>query len=114
MKQFVLILTVIFTSFSLSAQDRDIKNESIKFDVNCNMCKKRIEQAAFVKGVKRVAWDKETHVLNVVYRSSKTTMETVAQSIAKAGHSSERIEAKEKDYKNLPTCCQYKDHICND
>jgi hypothetical protein len=114
MKQFIVILTIIFGAFSLSAQEKDIKTESIKVEGNCNMCKKRIEQAAFVKGVKRAEWDKETHILSVVYRPSKTTMATVAQSIAKAGHSSERLEAKEKDYKGLPACCQYKDHICND
>jgi hypothetical protein len=78
------------------------------------MCKKRIEQAAFVKGVKRAEWDKETKMLSVIYRPSKTTTEAIAQSIAKVGHSSEKTEAPERAYKNLPECCQYKDHVCND
>jgi hypothetical protein len=114
MKQIILILIVIFSSFTLFAQNNDVRTESIKVSGNCNMCKKRIEQAAFVKGVKRAEWDKETKLLSIVYRPSKTTMETVAKNIAGVGHSSEKIEANEKDYKSLPTCCQYKDHTCND
>ena len=114
MKQIIAILTIVFSSFTLLAQSSDVKTESFKVDGNCGMCKKRIEQAAFVKGVKRAEWDKETKMLNVIYRPSKTNTEAISKSIAKSGHNTEAVEASVKDYKSLPTCCQYKDHSCND
>jgi len=114
MKQLLLIFTILFSAPALFAQTNDIKTEAFKVEGNCNMCKKRIEKAAFVKGVKRAEWDKESHVLNVVYRPSKTTATEIAKAVAKVGHSSEKLEAAEADYKELPQCCQYKTHSCND
>ncbi|HRO43748.1 MAG TPA: copper chaperone [Flavipsychrobacter sp.] len=109
---FILFFSLIIsiTAFSQS----DIKTEKFKVEGNCGMCKKRIEEAAFVKGVKRAEWDKQSHELTVIYRPSKTNTDAIATSIAKAGHSSEKMEAPEKNYKNLPECCQYKTHVCND
>jgi periplasmic mercuric ion binding protein len=109
---FILFISFIF-SFAAIAQS-DIKTETFKVEGNCGMCKKRIEEAAFIKGVKRAEWNKETHALTVIYRPSKTSAEAIAQSVAKAGHSSEKMQASEKDYKSLPECCQYKTNTCND
>jgi len=76
------------------------------------MCKKRIENAAYIKGVKRADWNEETHILTVVYRTSKTDAQQIEHSIAKAGHTTENVEATEEDYKKLPECCQYKTNNC--
>ena len=114
MKHVILILTILVSSFTLYAQGKDIKTETFKVEGNCSMCKKRIEKAAFVNGVKRAEWDKESHMLSVIYRPSKTNTEAISKSIAKAGHNTEAVEASVKDYKSLPTCCQYKDNSCND
>lgn len=111
MKRLFIFFLSVFFSIAAFAQS-DIKTESFKVDGNCNMCKKRIEEAAFVKGVKRADWDKETHMLTVVYKTSKTDAETIAKSIAKAGHSSEKVAATEEDYTNLPECCHYKTNTC--
>jgi len=114
MKSFIIfVLSIFFFSADALAQS-DIKTDSFKVEGNCGMCKKRIEEAAFVKGVKRTEWNKESHMLTVVYRSSKTNKEAIAKSVAAAGHSSEQQVASEKDYKKLPECCHYKTHICND
>jgi hypothetical protein len=111
MKQlFVLLISFLF-SVSLFAQS-DIKTESFKVDGTCSMCKKRIEDAAYVKGVKRAEWNETSHELTVIYRTSKTNVESIAKSIAKAGHSSEKIQASEEDYNNLPDCCHYKTAVC--
>ena len=106
----VLLFTFVFSVCAIAQSD--IKTENFKVEGNCNMCKKRIEEAAFIKGVKRATWNKETHELTVVYRSSKTNLETIAGSIAKAGHSSDKIEAAENDYQRLPECCHYKTNTC--
>lgn len=113
MKKLIILLFSFLLSFSnnLFAQN-SIKTDSFKVEGNCDMCKKRIEDAAFVKGVKHVDWNKETHQLTVIYRSDKTDLNAIAQSVAKAGHSSEKIAATEKDYNALPKCCHYKTENC--
>ena len=111
MKRFIILIFSFFFSIHSFAQS-DIKTDSFKVDGNCGMCKKRIEEAAYVKGVKRAEWNKDTHQLTIIYKASKTNIDAVAKSIAKAGHSSEKIEATEKDYNNLPECCHYKTNTC--
>jgi hypothetical protein len=111
MKQLFVLLIFLFSSVSLFAQS-DIKTDSFKVDGNCGMCKKRIEDAAYIKGVKRADWNKDTHELTIIYRTSKTSSESIAKSIAKAGHSSEKMQASEEDYNKLPKCCHYKTAVC--
>jgi len=112
MKRLIIFLTIIFSSLATFAQEKDIVTETYKVDGNCNMCKKRIEEAAYIKGVKRAEWNKDTHQLTVIYRPSKTTADQVLEAVAKAGHSSEKITATEKDYNSLPDCCHYKSKSC--
>jgi len=115
MKQIIIFLTILFSAVGTWAQDgKDVVTKTYKVDGNCGMCKKRIEEAAFVKGVKRAEWDKEKHLLTVTYKPSKTDDDAILKSVAKAGHSSEKMEATEADYKKLPECCHYKTNTCND
>ena len=113
MKHFILLIAFFISSLYAFAQS-DIKTETFKVEGNCGMCKKRIENAAYLKGVKRADWDKETKEITVVYRTSKTSSDAIHKSLAKAGHSTDKVEASEEDYKNLPQCCQYKSETCND
>jgi mercuric ion binding protein len=112
MKRLIVFLTIIFNSVFLFAQQKDIVTETYKVEGNCNMCKKRIEEAAYIKGVKKAEWNKDSHQLTVIYRSSKTNAEQVLAAVAKAGHSSEKITASDKDYNSLPECCHYKTKSC--
>ncbi|MBS1783624.1 MAG: hypothetical protein JSS78_11200 [Bacteroidetes bacterium] len=112
MKSIIIFIFSALLSSAALAQS-DIKTDSFKVDGNCNMCKKRIEEAAYVKGVKRAEWNEATHMLTVIYRSSKTDEKTISQSVAKAGHSSDFTTAAEKDYNNLPDCCHYKTNTCS-
>lgn len=113
MKRLIIFTSIIISSFGAFAQqDKDIATLKDTVQGNCKMCKKRIEEAAYVKGVKRAEWDKTNHVLTVVYRPSKTSEADILKSVAKAGHSSTKIEATDKNYKSLPECCQYKTNSC--
>jgi hypothetical protein len=110
MKRFIVFLTIIFSSFSLFAQQKkDIVTEHYKVSGNCGQCKKRIENAAYIKGVKRAEWDKETHELTLIYKPSVTNAETILQHVAKVGHESELVKVTDADYDKLPSCCRYKD-----
>ena len=77
----------------------------------CEKCKKRIEEAAYIKGVKYADWNVDSHNLTVKYDSSKTSSEVILQSIAKSGHDSEYYKATDEDYNKLPSCCRYRSGI---
>ncbi|MBS1780756.1 MAG: heavy-metal-associated domain-containing protein [Bacteroidetes bacterium] len=113
MKRLIIFSGIIFSSLGGFAQSNDIATIKDTVDGSCDMCKKRIEEAAFVKGVKRVEWNVDSHVLTVIYRPSKTNENTILQSVAKAGHSSEKIKATDADYNKLPECCHYKTNSCS-
>ena len=100
-------------SFYANSQST-IKTETISVKGNCEQCKKRIENAADIKGVKISNWDEKTHILTVTYNSEKITHEQIEQAIAKSGHDAGNAKATDAAYKKLPTCCQYKDHVCDD
>lgn len=112
MKRLIVFLSIIMASVTAMAQDGDVVTKRFRVDGNCGECKQRIEAAAFVKGVKKAEWDKKTDTLTVTYRTSKTTEDQILQSVAKAGHQSEKFEASEKAYNKLPSCCKYKTSTC--
>ncbi len=83
------------------------------FNVNgvCSQCKERIENAAYVKGVKFADWNIDTHDLTVKYDSTKTSPEIILKSIAKAGHDNEMYKAEQEDYNKIASCCKYRSQI---
>lgn len=116
MKNLFLIFLFIFSSAPLVAQDKgdEIVTEKYLVSGNCGECKERIEDAAYIKGVKRAEWNKETKMLTVTYRTSKASKEAILKNVAKAGHDSEGATADKKDYQKLPNCCKYRDNACTE
>lgn len=110
MKKIILGIWIILTSISMQAQEKKNKNAkfSIQVNGNCDLCKKRIEKAAFeIKGVKSAVWDIESHQLNLIINEDKTTLIAVEQNIAKVGHDTQNIKAEDTVYNNLHYCCKY-------
>lgn len=106
------LFIVLFMSFSLLSfsQKSPSKNEKKSIEVlgNCNMCKKRIEKAAFsVKAVKYASWDNSSGQLSLIYNGLKTDIETIEKQIAAVGHDTEHHVSSDKIYDQLPACCQY-------
>ena len=116
MKQLIVFLSSIFFSVTAFAQKKGVVTEHYNVLGNCGTCKKRIENAAFIKGVKRVEWNKTTKDLTLTYDNTKVGAEDVMKSIAKVGHESELVKVSENDpaYKKLPSCCAYKSNTCED
>lgn len=109
----LILLGLLFSSQMASfAQSKIIKTDTITIRGNCGQCKTRIEEAAYVKGVKQAEWNKKTKVLTVTYSDSKTDMTKIANAIANAGHDSRLSIAEEKNYKKLPSCCAYRTGAC--
>ncbi|RYD99144.1 MAG: metal transporter [Sphingobacteriales bacterium] len=112
MKNIILAALATFTlgTAPLNAQENKkttTESKTILVAGNCGMCKKRIENAAYIPGVKRAEWDKTTKELKVVYNGKKTSLSRIEENIAKAGHDAGETKATEKDYKKLPDCCAY-------
>jgi len=110
MKNSIIVILVAFLSISAVAQDTKSKNKKIEMKVagNCEMCEKRIEKAAFsVKGVKSAEWHADHKDIHLIIDENKCSVEDVARAIAKAGHDTEIVKAKDEDYEKLHGCCMY-------
>ncbi|MFA6058382.1 MAG: heavy-metal-associated domain-containing protein [Taibaiella sp.] len=107
----IIALLIFSCTLSFAGGDQDIATEKIKVSGTCSQCEKRIEDAAYIGGVKRAEWDKTSKELTVTYRPSKTSLKKIEESIAKAGHDAGDTKAADNDYNKLPECCAYRqDH----
>lgn len=116
MKLTIIITILIWglsTPFTASSQEKPQKIETKEFEVKgvCDMCKKRIEDAAYIKGVKFAEWDKQKQKLKVIYKTKHTNELAIQKAVAKAGHDTEKVKATDKTYAKLPGCCAYRDGV---
>ncbi|TPD65662.1 heavy-metal-associated domain-containing protein [Flavobacterium microcysteis] len=110
MKKIMIMLFISLVGFAAQAQEKKNKNAKHTVEVkgNCEMCKKRIEKAAFsVPGVKSANWDIGDKQLHLILNEEKTSDEEVQKAIAKVGHDTEKVKATNEDYEKLHTCCAY-------
>lgn len=111
MKNLLIAILVFAAGFTAQAQDK--KNKNAKHDIevygNCDMCKKRIEKAAFsVPGVKSAQWHQDHKDLHLIIDENKCSVEDVKAAVAKSGHDTKDVKAKDEDYAKLHGCCQYR------
>lgn len=113
-KYLLLLLAVLGVAFSSTAQEKKSKNAKVDVEVkgNCDMCKKRIEKAAFgIKGVKSAEYHIHDQTLHLIIDETKTSTQNVQEAVAKVGHDTKykevSVRATDEDYKNLHTCCVY-------
>lgn len=97
---------------TISTQGQETKNKNAKYNIevngNCEMCKKRIEKAAFsVKGVKSAEWHIDDHTLHLILNEEKASVLDVKKAVAKVGHDSDDMKATQEDYDKLHGCCLY-------
>lgn len=107
-----ILFGILLLAVTFSAQAQDKKNKNAKFDIevngNCELCKKRIEKAAFsVSGVKLAVWNVDTHQLNLILNEEKASVLDVKKAVAKVGHDTDEVKATDEDYDNLHGCCKY-------
>jgi periplasmic mercuric ion binding protein len=111
MKTLIIILCAL--TFGMKAQ-QGIKTETFTVKGNCEECKVRIENAADIKGVKITKWNPDTKVATVTYDSTKTDVVKIKTAIASRGYDAGEVKGNDKAYKRLPTCCKYRDGVCED
>jgi copper chaperone CopZ len=110
MKKIIALVLLVFVGLSVQAQVKKNKNAKYVTEVNgnCEQCQKRIQKAAFsVEGVKSAVWNIETHQLNVILNEEKCTLLDVKKAIAKVGHDTDGVRAKDEVYESLHHCCLY-------
>ena len=112
-KSILLVLALLIGSLSTIAQTK-WQSDTFRVAGNCSMCKKRIEEAAYIKGVKSADWNKTTKILTVVYSPAKAQQTQIIQAVLKAGHDAGTQRATDKHYNTLPDCCAYRTGTCND
>lgn len=113
MKSIIIALaSLTFSTTILTAQTKkDTEVATIHVDGVCGSCKKRIENAAYIPGVKNAEWDKASGNLTIHYKPSKVTKEEIAKAVAEKGHNADEQKANPKAYNNLPKCCAYNSGI---
>ncbi|MDI9257848.1 MULTISPECIES: heavy-metal-associated domain-containing protein [Flavobacterium] len=110
MKSILLGALLFLVTLPSMAQDKKNKNAKYEIEVNgnCEMCKKRIEKAAFsVAGVKSAEWHIDNHMLHLIVNEEKCSLLEVKKAIAKVGHDTDDVKATQEDYNKLHGCCQY-------
>lgn len=117
MKKIILIALISMFGIQANAQDQKAdKKANGKYDIevkgNCDMCKKRIEKAAYsVNGVRSAEWHADDQTLHVMLNDKKTSPTQVQEAVAKQGHDTKyntvEIKATQEQYDNLHGCCLY-------
>lgn len=109
----ILSIMLISQANQTFAQKSNLTTDTITVLGNCGQCKSRIEDAAYIKGVKLATWDKKTKLLKITFNSTKTNMNSITKAINIAGHDTPDHKAADKDYKKLPDCCAYRSGGCH-
>ena len=113
MKSFLFFSTIFLFNLAnpiaTSAQSGTPSFMTAKFTVygNCGMCEKRIEKAAKIKGVTLADWDVDTKILTIHFDEAKVKPGKVHEAVAKVGHDTDKVRAKDKVYNKLHGCCKY-------
>lgn len=112
MKNIIIIISVLFASFSTNAQTKSekIKNPgmaNIQTSAQCGSCKSRIENKLnYTKGIRFAELDLETKKVLVKFSPKKITLSEVKKVISELGYQADNVKANHKSMKALPKCCQ--------
>ncbi|MFN6038710.1 MAG: heavy-metal-associated domain-containing protein [Bacteroidota bacterium] len=115
MKKSIVIL-ILLTVFKINAQQKENKISEVKYKVrgNCGACKKRIENAADIKGVKIATWDSKSQELTITFRKDKVSEQQIKNEILKSGHDIDSEKAPDEAYNKLPACCKFREVKCEE
>ena len=107
-----IILGMMLLFVTLTTQGQEKKNKNAKHDVevngNCEMCKKRIEKAAYsVKGVKSAEYHLDDKMLHLILNEEKCSALDVKKAVANVGYDTDGVKATDEAYGKLHGCCNY-------
>jgi periplasmic mercuric ion binding protein len=103
----LLTLAILFSVAYAFAQKPKWETIEIKTSAICGMCKETIETAlAYEKGIKKSSLDVKSKVITVTYNPAKTNPGNIRMAIAKSGYDADDVQADEKAYEKLESCCK--------
>lgn len=105
----ITLSAILFAIISMLASPANAQSGKETFKVwgNCDMCKKTIETALKVDGVKKATWNVETKQMLVKFDPSKISLDQIHQKIAAVGYDTDKVKGDDTAYNNLHGCCQY-------
>ncbi len=108
MKKLIGLIALILISCSgIKAQ---IIEAQIKTSGQCEHCKETLEKnLRFEKGVKKVEFNIESHIIKVKFDQAKTTIKNIQIAITKLGYYADSLLADPKAYEKLNACCKKKE-----
>ena len=74
---------------------------------NCETCKKTIEDASKLSGVKEANWNVDSKLMTVKFDTTQVNLDAIEQNIAKAGYDNDKYFGDDYAYGKLKECCQY-------
>lgn len=83
------------------------KTETFKVWGNCEKCKKTIENACVIEGVKEKNWNIESTLMTVTFDTTVVSLDRIQQAIANAGYDNDKYYGDDYAYGKLEACCQY-------
>lgn len=103
---YILFVSVI-GFFSCKTEASADKTETFKVWGNCDKCKKTIEGASTMEGVKEKNWNVESTLMTVTFDTTKVSLDQIQQAIATAGYDNDKYYGDDYAYGKLEACCQY-------
>lgn len=107
-RSFFVIAILFAATGTMKAQSANSKKAEFKVYGNCGMCEARIEKAAkSLDGVSEADWNKDTKMIEVTYDPDQVKLMDIHKAIADVGHDTDKAEAENSVYSDLPMCCKY-------
>lgn len=108
MKRISIIICLLFSvSFGFSQQKKPVSVTVSTPTVQCEMCKKRIEDyLKYEEGVTAIVVDFKQKKAKVSYLTDRTNLENIKTAIANAGYDADDVKAEPDAYEKLPKCCK--------
>ena len=107
--KFILICIISILSLSVTAQEQ----YNLTVQGECGMCQDRIEETALgFTGIINANWNSNNKILTVeVSNENSATFSILAlhDAISSAGHDTDKYDAPDDVYNDLPACCQYRE-----
>lgn len=110
MKTLKLGVVLFFTGITVAAAQTQKSLVTVKIStpsVQCDMCKKRIEN--YLKredGIQSANVNYRTKVTTVKYFTDRTNPENIRTAIANVGYDADTVTANPDFYAKLPPCCK--------
>lgn len=108
MKTFFLIVFISIVGLTAcKTASSSEKTATFKVWGNCEKCKKNIEGACTIDGIKEKDWNVDSKLMTVKFDTTKVSLDKIEQLIANVGYDNDAYFGDDYAYAKLESCCQY-------